>query len=93
MVVARAFLRYGEQGLPPGRGERASPVEEQGLWAVGSPVPGPWNTGSVVTVDQLSCPSACGIFPDQGSNPCLLRCQADSLPLSYQRNLPPYILI
>ena len=25
-----------------------------------------------------------GIFPTQGSNPCLLYCQADSLPLSHQ---------
>ena len=28
----------------------------------------------------------CGIFPDQGSNPCLLHWQADSLPLSHQRS-------
>ena len=28
------------------------------------------------------CPKACGIFPDQELNPCLL--QMDSLPLSYQ---------
>ena len=27
---------------------------------------------------------ACGIFPDQGSNPCLLLWQVDSLPLSHQ---------
>ena len=27
---------------------------------------------------------ACGIFPDQGSNLCLLHWQMDSLPLSYQ---------
>ena len=27
---------------------------------------------------------ACGIFPDQGSNLCLLHWQADSLPLSHQ---------
>ena len=31
---------------------------------------------------ELSFPSA-GIFPDQGSNPCLLHWQADSLPLSH----------
>ena len=30
----------------------------------------------------LSCSMACGIFLDQGSNPCLLHWQADSLPLS-----------
>ena len=28
----------------------------------------------------------CGFFPDQGSNPCLLHCQVDSLPLSHQGN-------
>ena len=31
--------------------------------------------------------SACGIFPDQGLNLCLLHWQADSLPLSHQRTL------
>ena len=30
----------------------------------------------------LSCSAACGIFPDQRSNPSLLHWQADSLPLS-----------
>ena len=28
------------------------------------------STGAVVVVHRLSCPAACGIFPDQGSNPC-----------------------
>ena len=41
-------------------------------------------TGSVVVVQALSCSSACGIFPDQGSNPCLLHQQADSSPMSHQ---------
>ena len=31
-----------------------------------------------------SCPMACGIFPDQGSNPWLLHWQADSQPLDHQ---------
>ena len=34
-------------------------------------------------VHGLSCSMACGIFPDQGSNPCLLHWQVDSLPLSH----------
>ena len=34
----------------------------------------------------LSCSSACGIFPGQGSNPCLLHWQVDSLALSHQGN-------
>ena len=37
-------------------------------------------------VHGLSCPTVCAIFPDQGSNPCLLGWQVDSLPLSYQRS-------
>ena len=41
---------------------------------------------------KLSCSVACGILPDQGSNPSLLRRQADSLPLSHQGR-PPCLLI
>ena len=40
--------------------------------------------GSVVTVRGLNCPSACGIFLDQGSNPCPLHWQMDSFPLGCQ---------
>ena len=40
--------------------------------------------GSVVVAHGLSCSAACGIFPDQGSNPCPLHWQADSQPLSHQ---------
>ena len=35
-------------------------------------------------VHGFSCPGVCGIYPDQGSNPCLLNWQEDFLPLSYQ---------
>ena len=34
--------------------------------------------GSVVVTHGLSCSAACGIFPDQSSNPCPLHWQADS---------------
>ena len=46
---------------------------------------GLYSTGSVVAEHRLSCSVACGIFLDQGSNPCL-SCiwQADSLLLSHQ---------
>ena len=40
--------------------------------------------GSVVVAHGPSCSVACGIFPDQGSNPCPLHWQADSQPLRYQ---------
>ena len=36
------------------------------------------SAGSVVVAHGLSCSAACGIFPDQGSNPCPLHWQADS---------------
>ena len=36
------------------------------------------HAGSVGVAHGLSCSAACGIFPDQGSNPCPLHWQADS---------------
>ena len=39
---------------------------------------GPSSAGSVVVAHELICSVACGIFPEQGSNPCLLHWQADS---------------
>ena len=40
--------------------------------------------GSVIVAHRPSCSAACGIFPDQGSNPCPLHWQADSQPLRHQ---------
>ena len=42
----------------------ASPVAERGVWSI-------WT--SAVVVHRLSFLMACGIFPDQGLNPCPLR--------------------
>ena len=39
---------------------------------------------SIVVAHGLSCSLVCGIFPDQGSNLCLLHWQAVSLPLSHK---------
>ena len=36
------------------------------------------HAGSVIVAHGLSCSAACGIFPDQGSNPCPPHWQADS---------------
>ena len=47
------------------------------------------HAGSVVVAHGLSCSTACGIFPDQGSNPCPLHWQADSQPLRHQGSPPP----
>ena len=40
----------------------------------------------------LSCSAACGIFPEQGSNPFLLHWEANSSPLSYQGS-PHFLLL
>ena len=41
---------------------------------------------------RLGCHMACGIFPDQTSNPCLLYWQVKSSPLSHQGSPALYIL-
>ena len=46
---------------------------------------------TVVGAHGLSCSTACGSFLDQGSNPCLLHWQVDSLPLSHQGSPICYI--
>ena len=40
--------------------------------------------GSVVVAHGPSCSAACGILPDQGSNPCPLHRQADCQPPRHQ---------
>ena len=45
-----------------------------------------WHTGSIVVLHGLSCSLVCGVFPNRGSNPCLLHWQADSLPPSHQES-------
>ena len=48
--------------------------------------------GSVVVAHGPSYSAACGIFPDQGSNPCPLHWQADSQPLRHQGS-PNYLFL
>ena len=43
-------------------------------------------TGSIVVALGFSFSGACGIFLNQGWNPCLLRWQVDSLPLNHQES-------
>ena len=47
------------------------------------------HVGSVVVAHGLSCPMACGIFPDQEWNLCLLHWQVDSQPLDHQGSATP----
>ena len=42
------------------------------------------HAGSATVAHGPSRSAACGIFPDQGSNPCPLHWQADSQPLCHQ---------
>ena len=53
----------------------------QYLWLLGSRA-----QTSIVVTHGVSYAIACGIFPDQGSNPCPLHWRIDPLPLSYQGN-------
>ena len=48
--------------------------------------------GSVVVAHGSSCSAACGIFPDQDSNPCRLHWQADSQPLCHHGSPDEYLL-
>ena len=48
--------------------------------------------GSAIVAHGPSHSEACGIFPDQGSNPCPLHWQADSQPLCHQGSSGPVIL-
>ena len=48
--------------------------------------------GSAVVAHGPSRSAACGILPDQGSNPCPLHRQADSQPLSHQGSPPGQFL-
>ena len=69
---ARAFSRYREQGLLSSFSARASHCS--GFSCCGAL--GAW--AAVAVVHGLSYPSACGIFPEQGSNLCPLHCKVDS---------------
>jgi len=80
------FLSCGGRGLLSGRTARASIATPSLAVGAGSRVC--WlqefqHTGSVVAVHGLSCSTARGIFPDQGSNRCPLRWQGHSFPLDY----------
>ena len=57
-----------------------------GVWPQELQLVGSRATGAAVKAQGLSYPAACGIFPDQGWNPCPLHRQAGSLPLNQQRS-------
>ena len=73
------FLSLRQAGATLHRGARASHYRGLSLWSTASR-----RTGSVVAAHGPSCSAACGIFLDQGSNPCPLHWQADSHPLRHK---------
>ena len=85
---ARAFSSCGKWGATLHRGVRAS--HYRGLSLLRST--GSRRTGSVIVAHGPSCSVACGIFPDQGSNPCPLYWQAESQPMRHQGS-PCYLFL
>ena len=66
--LCEGFLQLRQAGATLHRGARASsPSRPLLLWSTGSRP-----AGSVAVAHGPSCSAACGIFPDQGSNPCPL---------------------
>ena len=76
LVAERGLQAHGLQQL----WHAGSVVVAHGLQSTGSVVVvhGLQSAGSVVVAHGLSCSVACGIFPDQGLNPCLLHWHVDS---------------
>ena len=77
------FSSCGEQGLLSSCVHKILIAVAFLEWSTGSRAHGP-RTDSVVVVHGPSCPAARGVFPDQGSNLCLMHWHVGSLPLSHQ---------
>ena len=78
--LCEGFLQLRRAGATLHRGARASHC--RGLSRCGAQAPDAQAPDA--QAHRLSCSAACGIFPDQGSNPCPLHWQADSQPLCHQ---------
>ena len=93
------FSSCGKQGLLSSRLAQASQrkwfscrgaqaLQRMGVSSCGTRAQWVWLPGCRLNScgTQLSCSRACGIFLDQGPNPCVLHWQVDPLPLSHQRS-------
>ena len=85
---ARAFSSCGKRG-PLFMLRQAGATLHCGAWASHYRSlllrnTGSRRAGSAIVAHGPSHSAACGIFPDQGSNPCPLHWQADSQPLRHQ---------
>ena len=72
------------QGLLTAGASLAAEHRLEGTQASAAAAPRLWSTGSIAVAHGLSCSVACGVFPDEGSNLCLLYWHVDSQPLSHQ---------
>ena len=77
--LKKPMHRRGWLATMPGVAESQTPLKLLSSRSMGSVVlaPGLQGTGSIAVTRGLSCSNTCGIFLDQGSNPCLLHWQAD----------------
>ena len=85
-VASRACSPVAAYGLLTERGFSCCGAQLSGTQASAAAVPRIYSASSVVVVQRLSGLAACGIGPDQGSNPCLLHWQGCS-PLSPKKPL------
>ena len=91
-LLCRLFSRCSEWGLLSGCSTRTSHCcgsscrKAQSLGCVGVSSCGSQALEHRLSSWELSCSTAYEIFLAQGSNPCLLHWQVDSLPLSYQES-------
>ena len=81
--LCEGLLQLRQAGATLHRGARASHHHGLSLLSTGSR-----RAGSAIVAHGPSCSAACGIFPDQGSNPRPLHWQADSQPLCHQGSPP-----
>ena len=86
--LCEGFLQLRQAGATLHRGARASHYRSLSLRSTGSR-----RASSVVVAHGPSCSAACGILPDQGSNPCPLHWQADSQPLRHQGSPHKWVFI
>ena len=87
-LLRRLFCSCGERGYPPVEHVLVTASLLQSA-ASGGTGAGPGAQAQQLPWYGLGGPAARGLLPDQGSNPCLLPRQVDSLPLSHREALRP----
>ena len=87
-VAAGLLCSCGERGLPSSCGAQVSRRGGLSLRAQALRT-----RASAAAAPRLGCSVACGIFPHQGLNLCLLHWQADSLPVSHQGNPHTFFIL